>query len=201
MHYLSVLLIGIAANLDNLGISVSYGFRSIRITFVSNLMIATVSMICAYLSIIAGEFISQFISIRTANVAGGLIIICIGIKCIIDSFSAQESPSEVKVDSNFSHVITHPDSADVNDDKVISVKESIFLGFALAINCLAMGLGAGITGVSPALTTLSIGLFSFLSIWSGIKLGSKICGMNIGKYSNSVAGFLLIMIGVYEMII
>ncbi|MFJ7726208.1 sporulation membrane protein YtaF [Neobacillus sp. NPDC097160] len=201
MHYLSILLIGIAANLDNLGISVSYGLRSTRIPFVSNLIIAIVSMICAYLSIIAGEFISQFISIGMANFAGGLIIICIGIKCIVDSFSVQESPREVKVDSNFSHVITHPDSADVNSDNVISVKESIFLGFALAINCLAMGLGAGITGVSTALTTLPIGLFSFLSIWSGIKLGSKICGMNIGKYSNIVAGILLILIGVYEMIV
>jgi putative sporulation protein YtaF len=201
MHLLSILLIGIAANLDNLGISVSYGLRSTRIPFVSNVIIAIVSMICAYLSIIAGKFISEFISIGIANLAGGLIIICIGIKCIVDSFALKSSPSEVKVDSNYSHVITHPDSADVNDDKIISVKESIFLGFALAINCLAMGLGAGITGVSPVLTTLSIGLFSVLSIWCGIKLGNKICGKNIGKYSNIVAAILLIMIGVYEMII
>ncbi|MDN3015909.1 sporulation membrane protein YtaF [Paenibacillus sp. BSR1-1] len=201
MHYLSILLIGIASNLDNLGISVSYGLRSTRIPFVSNLIIAIVSMFCAYLSINAGEFISKFISIGLANFAGGLIIIFIGVKCIVDSSSAHSSPMEVKVDSNFSNVITHPDSADINDDKVISIKESIFLGFALAINCLAMGLGAGITGVSPVLTTVSIGVFSFLSIWSGIKLGSKICDMNIGRYSNIVAGILLILIGVYEMIV
>ncbi|MBS4214563.1 manganese efflux pump [Bacillus sp. FJAT-49825] len=84
---------------------------------------------------------------------------------------------------------------------MISVKESILLGFALAINCLVMGLGAGITGLSPVLTTNSIGLFSVLSIWSGVKLGGEICGMNVGKYSNFVAGILLIMIGVYEMIV
>ncbi|MEH7308877.1 manganese efflux pump [Neobacillus drentensis] len=84
MHLLSILLIGIAANLDNLGISVSYGLRSTRIPFVSNLIIAIVSMICAYLSIIAGKFISEFISIGIANLAGGLIIICIGIKCIAE---------------------------------------------------------------------------------------------------------------------
>ncbi|MBU8918467.1 sporulation membrane protein YtaF [Neobacillus sp. 114] len=201
MHYLSILLIGIAANLDNLGISVSYGLRSTRIPFASNLIIAIVSMVCAYLSIIAGEFVTQFISIALANFVGGLIISSIGIKCIADSFSVQETPSKVKVDSNLSHVISQPDSADVNDDKVISVKESILLGFALAINCLVMGLGAGITGLSPVLTTISIGLFSVLSIWSGVKLGGKICGMNVGKYSNFAAGILLIMIGVYEMIV
>ncbi|WP_342043763.1 sporulation membrane protein YtaF [Bacillus sp. OTU2372] len=201
MHLLSVLLIGIASNLDNLGISVSYGLRSTRIPFISNLIIGIISMLCAYFSIIAGRLISAFISIQIANLVGGLIIICIGIKCILESLFEKNETGEVKIDSNYSQVITHPDLADVNDDQVISLKESIFLGFALAINCLAMGLGAGITGVSPALTTFSIGLFSVISIWCGLKLGNKICGKNIGKYSNIVAGFLLIMIGVYEMIV
>ncbi|MBM7656307.1 sporulation membrane protein YtaF [Neobacillus cucumis] len=201
MHLLSVLLIGIASNLDNLGISVSYGLRSTKIPIFSNLIIAFVSMLCAYFSIIAGKFISVFISMRIANFTGGLILICIGIKCIVTSILEENSTSDVKVDSNYSQVITHPDLADVNDDKIISLKESIFLGFALAINCLVMGLGAGITGISPVLTTFSIGVFSFISIWCGLKLGNKICGKNIGKYSNIVAGLLLIIIGVYEMIV
>ncbi|ULT54485.1 sporulation membrane protein YtaF [Neobacillus drentensis] len=201
MHLASILLIGIASNLDNLGISVSYGLKSTRIPFISNLIIGIVSMLCAYLSIIAGRLISAFISIQIANLLGGFIIICIGIKCIMDSFFEQKAMSEIKLDSNYTQVITHPDLADVNGDKVISLKESIFLGFALAINCLAMGLGAGITGVSPVLATISIGLFSVLSIWFGLKLGNKICGKNIGKYSNMVAGLMLLMIGVYEMFV
>jgi putative sporulation protein YtaF len=201
MHYLSVLLIGLAANLDNLGISVSYGLKSTRIPMLSNLIISIVSMICAYLSIFAGTFISFFVSVGVANFVGGLIIIGIGVKCFVDSYYVKPSAREVKVDSQYTYVISHPDDADVNHDKVISVKESIFLGFALAINCLAMGLGAGITGVSPVLTTCSIGLFSFLSIWCGIKLGSKLCGRNIGKYSNLAAGVLLILIGIYEIFI
>jgi putative sporulation protein YtaF len=201
MHWLTILFIGIAANLDNLGISVSYGLSSTRIPFVSNLLIAIVSMLSAFLSIIAGKFISHFISIEIANIAGGLIIIYLGIKCMANSFSLNQSPSLVKIDSNFKQVLTHPDLADINEDKVITAKESIFLGLALAINCLAIGLGAGITGVSPLLTTLSIGLFSLLSIWCGISLGNKICDKSIGKYSNIVAGILLIMIGIYEMFV
>ncbi|MBT2656029.1 sporulation membrane protein YtaF [Bacillus sp. ISL-18] len=201
MHLASILLIGIASNLDNLGISVSYGLKSTRIPFISNLIIGIVSMLCAYLSIIAGRLISAFITIQIANLLGGFIIICIGIKCILDSFFEKKAMGEVKIDSNYTQVITHPNLADVNDDKVISLKESIFLGFALAINCLAMGLGAGITGVSPVLATISIGLFSVLSIWFGLKLGNKICGKNIGKYSNIVAGLMLLIIGVYEMFV
>ncbi|MCM3767008.1 sporulation membrane protein YtaF [Neobacillus niacini] len=201
MHLLSIILIGIAANLDNLGISFSYGLRATKIPLTSNIVISVVSMGCAYLSIIAGNFISMFVSIAIANFVGGIIIIIIGIQCIINSLKLEKSPREIKVDSNYAHVIHQPDLADVNNDHVISLKESIFLGFALAINCLAMGLGAGITGVSPVLTTLSIGLFSLLSIWIGGHLGHKISGENMGKYSNIAAGILLILIGIYEIFI
>lgn len=74
MHWVTILLIGLAANIDNLAISVSYGLRSTRIPFTSNLLIALISMICAYISIATGDLISNFISLKTANVIGGLLI-------------------------------------------------------------------------------------------------------------------------------
>jgi putative sporulation protein YtaF len=201
MHWLTILLIGVAANLDNLGISVSYGLKSTRIPFVSNLVIAAISMICAYIPIIAGEFMSQFISVTVANYIGGLLIILLGGKCIFESFYPKTTEEAVRVDSTFTKVISHPELADTNDDQIISFKESILLGLALAMNCLAMGLGAGFSGVSPLLTTLSIGVFSLLSISVGIRIGSKISDNRIGKYSNTIAGILLILIGVYEIFV
>lgn len=201
MHWLTILLIGVAANLDNLGISVSYGLKSIRIPFVSNFVIATISMICAYIPITAGEFISQFISVTVANYIGGLLIIFLGGKCIVESFYPQTTEEVVRVDSTFTKVISQPELADTNDDQVISVKESILLGLALAMNCLAMGLGAGFTGASPLLTTLSIGVFSLLTISVGIGIGSKISDNRVGKYSNIIAGIMLILIGAYEILV
>lgn len=203
MHWLTILLIGVAANLDNLGISVSYGLKSTRIPFVSNIVIAVISMLCAYISITAGEYISQFISLTIANYAGGLLIIILGGKCIVESLFPKPLPEPVpvKVDSNFTKVISHPALADINEDKVISFKESCLLGLALAMNCLAMGLGAGFTGISPILTTIAIGVFSLISIFFGIKIGSKISDNRIGKYSNIIAGLILILIGIYEIIV
>jgi putative sporulation protein YtaF len=209
MHWLTILLIGVAANLDNLGISVSYGLKSTRIPFVSNIVIAVISMLCAYISITAGEYISQFISLTIANYAGGLLIIFLGGKCIVESLFPkplpkpvpEPEPVPVKVDSNFTKVISQPALADINEDKVISFKESCLLGLALAMNCLAMGLGAGFTGISPILTTIAIGVFSLISIFFGIKIGSKISDNRIGKYSNIIAGLILILIGIYEIIV
>ena len=209
MHWLTILLIGVAANLDNLGISVSYGLKSTRIPFISNLVIAVISMLCAYLSITAGAWISHFITLKIANIIGGCLIIFLGGKCIWESLypktatlpSAKPDFEPIHVDSNYSRVIAHPDLADINEDKVITIKEAILLGLALAMNCLAMGLGAGFTGISPLLATISIGAFSMLSITFGIMLGSKITGNRIANYSNIISGLLLIMIGIYEIII
>jgi putative sporulation protein YtaF len=209
MHWLTILLIGVAANLDNLGISVSYGLKSTRIPFASNLVIAILSMICAYLSITAGELISHFINIKIANIIGGSLIIILGGKCIVETLFPKPSTEpcheqgldSIDGDSTYTKVIAHPELADINKDKVITLKEAILLGLALAINCLAMGLGAGITGISPLLATLSIGAFSLLSISFGTMLGNKITGNRIGKYSNIISGLLLIMIGIYEIIV
>jgi putative sporulation protein YtaF len=206
MHWLTILLIGVASNIDNLGISVSYGLKTTRIPVASNLLIAVISMVCAYLSITAGEVISNFISLKTANLIGGFLIIFLGGKCIVESIcqstsSETETETErVLADSNFSRVISNPQLADLNEDKVITWKESILLGLALAMNCIALGLGAGFTGISPILTTISIGVFSYISISLGAMIGSKISKNNIAKFSNILAGLLLVLIGVYEII-
>jgi putative sporulation protein YtaF len=206
MHWLTILLIGVASNIDNLGISVSYGLKTTRIPVASNLLIAVISMVCAYLSITAGEVISNFISLKTANLIGGFLIIFLGGKCIVESIcqstsSETETEAErVLADSNFSRVISNPQLADLNEDKVITWKESILLGLALAMNCIALGLGAGFTGISPILTTISIGVFSYISISLGAMIGSKISKNNIAKFSNILAGLLLVLIGVYEII-
>jgi putative sporulation protein YtaF len=201
MHWLTILLIGVAANIDNLGISVSYGLKQTRIPFVSNLLIAVISMVCAFLSITAGELISHFISLTMANLVGGLLIIFLGGKCIVEVFFPKNSVAPVRADSNFTKVMTDPVLADINEDKVITSKEACLLGLALAMNCLAIGLGAGITGVSPFLATLFIGLFSLISISVGVKIGHKIGNNRLGNYANIISGVLLIMIGIYEIIV
>ena len=77
MHLLSALMIGVAANLDNFGIGVSYGIRKIRIPFLSNFFIAVLSGIIVALSVSAGHILSQFIGL--ANLLGALLIIVIGV--------------------------------------------------------------------------------------------------------------------------
>ncbi|MCZ2257858.1 manganese efflux pump MntP [Sporosarcina sp. G11-34] len=193
MQWLTILLIGVAANIDNLGISVSFGLKSNRIPLLSNLLISFISMLCAFFSITAGSYLSDYFSQSIANFIGGSLIIGLGVWCIATS------PVFTKGDLPQKQTSCRPISPGIEKIKSITWKESIFLGFILALNCLTIGFGAGVTGVPPLFTSLSIGIFSVISISLGIIVGNKIGHTVLGRYLNTIAGLLLIIIGIYEM--
>lgn len=192
MQWLTILLIGVAANIDNLVISVSYGLKFNKIPLLYNIIISLTSIIFAFISITAGSYLSNYFSQSIANYMGGSLIIGLGVWFIITS------PLFVRNKSN-RITDTRPVFVSLNKAKKITLRESIFLGFVLALNCLTIGFGAGITGVSPLSTSISIGIFSVISIALGVMLGNRIGNTLFGQYSNSIAGLLLIVIGIYEM--
>lgn len=194
MQWLTIVLIGIAANIDNLGISVSYGLKSNRIPFINNILIAVISVICAYISIAIGGSLSQYFSQSVARFIGGSILIGLGIWVVATSSNSGTSGSNQKKEtSSLSFSQKTVSSQDIN------LKESILLGFVLAINCLTIGFGAGIAGVSPLFTALSIGVFSVLSIYIGVLVGTKIGNSLFGNFANGIGGILLVLIGLFEM--
>jgi len=186
MHWISIILIGLASNIDNLGIGVSFGTRSIRIPILSNLLIAILGMTAAYLSITMGNLISGYMSRQNADMIGGMILMALGAwsmrpKGAVPAGAIPSSASE--------------------ESTVISWKESVSLGLALSLNGFAMGFGAGVSGVSPIMAAISVGLFSMVTVAIGERIGHQIARTWLGKYSNAVGGLLLIAIGFYEIFI
>ncbi|OAB26819.1 sporulation membrane protein YtaF [Paenibacillus macquariensis subsp. defensor] len=201
MHWLSILGIGLAANLDNLGIGVSFGARSKKIPFSSNLIIAVISMIAAYISITLGSIIAQYIPSDLANWGGGIMIMMIGLWSIIADLKNRSERHNNTSSNEITDLLQHPDKADRDGNNILSRKESITLGIALALNCLAGGFGAGVTGLSPLATTISIGVCSLISIDLGVRVGEQIAKTWLGKWSNRLGGILLVCIGLYEILV
>lgn len=79
MHLISVLLIAVAANVDNLAVAIAYGIKRLRIRLLTNLFIALVSGISTYLSISVGEDIAGYLSVQLANLLGSLVLLGLGI--------------------------------------------------------------------------------------------------------------------------
>lgn len=96
-------------------------------------------------------------------------------------------------------ILDNPFVADMDFSGHISLKEGFLLAFALMVNNLANGVGAGMIGLSPVLTTIFVFVFSILTIWIGIEIGDNYASRLFGKLTGPIAGLLLIVIGLLEI--
>lgn len=200
MNALTILLFAAAASLDNLAVGISFGIRRTHIPLLSNAIIAAITMTVTYVALVAGNTFTHLLPERWAQTAGGTFIVAIGLWSIISNVHKKMTALTVShVPASLSSVLHNPATADRDANAVISWKESFLLGTALALNNVAMGIGAGAAGLSPLWTTLAAGAFSLLALGGGASLGNKVVKTLFGSYSNLVAGVLLIAIGVYQI--
>lgn len=187
MHWLTIVVIGVAANLDNLGISLAYGVKQSKITILSNLTIAFMSVIATYIAVIAGNTITEYISPHIASLLGSLLLCAIGLWTLLSTRFSKQKP------------VKNLEMLDERKDHILSFKEAITLGSILSVNCLAGGIAIGANGISAVWTVISIGFFSIVTVAIGSHFGYMLTKTFIGKYSMSISGWLLILIGVYEI--
>lgn len=207
MHIMSIIMLGIAANLDNLGIGLAYGIRRIRIPVGSNLIIAGLSGLATALSGFGGHLLLDILPSGLGNILGGGIVAAVGVWTIASYYQDKNknmvlpSPDKELTIENLKIIIEEPHKADIDYSGHISTKEAILLGVALAVNASATGLGAGMTGLSVIGMTLSVIIFSLLTITIGDYTGQRCASLYLGDRAALVAGILLIMVGIYEMFI
>lgn len=191
-----VTLIGIAGNLDNLGVGVAYGVRKIGIPFGSNLFIALIAAIGTAVVAYAGLGIAHVLAANVANDIGAGVIIAVGIWVLWPR--RVEQPEEPAKDAI--GLVHHPEQADIDLSGDISIAESLALSVGLGINAWAGGFGGGLVGLSPWLLALSTGLFSFATLFAGEHLGRRALGGWLGPRATIAAGMLLILIGIKDLV-
>lgn len=187
MHWITIILIGIAANLDNLGIGLAYGIKRTKIPILSNLTIAVMSMIVTFIAVKAGSTILEFVSPHLASLLGSLLLCAIGVWTLMSKRFSTNG------------FLDNPEHFDEDKNHIISFRESIPLGCILCLNCLAGGIAIGANGISAIWTVLSIGFFSIVSVAIGSHFGALMSQTFIGKYSTAISGWLIILIGIFEI--
>ena len=200
MHLITVLLIGVIANIDNFAIGSSYGLKKIKISFTSNLIISFLSMFFSFLALLAGNELTHSITINFANALGGCLLLIIGAFTITSTFF-EKSRSFIKSRFSFLKVLYHPKKADLDDNHKIGAKEASLLGVSLALNSITTSFSVALTDSSFLIYTLSIGVFSYVFITFGVKIGevlqSKLSGVEL--IAPLLSGLLLLFIGCLEI--
>jgi putative sporulation protein YtaF len=213
MNFLTILVLALSSNLDNIGVGLAYGTRKVCLPFLSNLIIALITSCGTLITMLIGKDLAVFcLKGLFSDYLGGGIIIIVGLYVLIKSFP-QRDPAEkgrarceergggggLNRLKELGRLIGDPGLADRDSSGCIEAGEAAVLGLALTLNNLANGFAAGMIGLSPALTTGAVFLFSLLTFWVGILLGRRFVSRMWGAWASPAAGVMLILIGIYEM--
>jgi putative Mn2+ efflux pump MntP len=180
-YLLMAIIIGIASNLDNIGIGLSYGTRNVQIPWRSVVVIATTSFLAALIGGISGILVSSVIG-AVASFIGGSILICLGIFVITQAMIQRKRREKAEV-----HVANK-----------ITVWELGIIAIAQSITDLAVGFGTGVSHINVFETAFSIGFFSFLFLIVPALIGRKYLANWLGNGATVIAGILLIVVGLHQ---
>jgi putative Mn2+ efflux pump MntP len=174
-------LIAAVSNLDNLAAGVALGVRGTPIDLGRNVLIAAVTMVGTAGAITSGDFLARLLPLNVVGAVGALIIASIGIITLV----ASRAPRR-QADAGMNRPL--------EPSETVSWREAALLATALSINNIGMGIGAGIAGIPPLMTTVLAGAFSLLCVGGGSHLG-QLVGLLVGRHARLVAGLSLICLG------
>ncbi|KGK88110.1 sporulation protein [Desulfosporosinus sp. HMP52] len=215
------MLMAVALSLDGFGVGLAYGLRRIRIPVNSLIAIAMCTVLAMGVSMLFGGWVTLWLELIPARLLGAVILLALGVFQLgkaIRNGSEEVFPEAVPAMAYAQpkavlepvfrfqlqlfglviQVLKTPDIADVDGSGVISLKESLLLGSALAIDAFASGIGAAMAGMTLSV----IGVVALTQIMM-LRLGQQMAG-KIPVYWTSKAeylpGVVLILIGLGKLI-
>jgi len=200
--WLIILAFTFSSSIDNLGVGLSYGIRKINVRFDKNILISIICFLMSMAGITFGVWLSKILPGMLPVVIGAILLCIIGIRIILLAKPRKQETSKVNknnANNNVQDILRNPEDAQFNKSGEIGWGEAVLLGIALAANALTNGVGAGLLGLSPLVISILAAIGSFITVWLGVKLGSKVADVRIGSFT--VGQFGTIISGVMLIII
>ena len=185
MVWLLPVLVAVVSNLDNLAAGIAFGIRGARIGVAPNTVIAVVTMVGTGAAMIFGRSLSRLMPPWLASDLGSLIVIAIGVKTVIVAAWTLSHPAAEP----------GPEQLPYAGGDRVSCRKALLLGVALSMNNVGSGVGAGIAGVSPLITTVLAGVVSILCVGGGSRVGVSVAHRLLGRRAPFVAGVVLVGVG------
>ena len=208
---LTCLLLALSVSIDSFGIGITYGLRDTKISIISKILLFFISIFFTSISIIFGNFLINVLPRNYIKLIGSILLFCIGMWIIYQTLKKEKnipsniSNKEPKIYSFFIKflgitikIIRNPISSDLDNSKTIDWKEAIFLGVALSIDSIGVGIGSSIIGVNSFLFSILVASFQLIFLSLGKNISMKI--IKLSKLPENIwsiiSGILLIIIAI-----
>ena len=198
--YIETLLFSIAISFDSLVSFFGYGIEKIKVGFLQIIFIMFINTIFLAVGLFCGHYLSLLINDSIIKYISFSLLLMVGLfKLASDLLKLWLSKHKGINNKTFLKICIDPINADINKDKILSFKESLFIGIALSIDSLGVGLGLGVNKTNQYLIfifSFIIGLvFSFIGYLIGKKVSSKTT-LNLSWLS----GVLLILLAILKIV-
>lgn len=180
----SLLSLAISVSIDSLGIGITYGLRKTKISSLSKLILFGISLVITSLSISLGNLLSHILPSMMTKLIGIILLVGMGLFIIYETIRKttpshiieKKNPSKNRFKKTYDiilksfgitiRIIRNPISSDFDNSQTIDAKEASYLGFALSVDALCVGIGSSMMGLgSFALSFFSCYLSAFFLIF------------------------------------
>ena len=177
------ILLALSVSIDSLSIGISYGLKKTKISLLSNIILFTISFCITCGSIFLGHYISALFSPILSTILGSSFLIILGFYNIYKSLSV----------SSIDYDIDHSNNIDAY--------ESIFLGLALSIDSICVGIGSGIIGLNDIILPFFVAAFQLVFLNCGNSISQKFVKyLNVSEQALSIfSSVILIMVGIFRI--
>lgn len=209
--FLNAIILATSVSIDSLGIGITYGIRKTKISSIAKVILFCISFVITSVSIVIGNVISQIFPVSITKFIGVFLLVGMGIWIIYQSITPKQEVQEKQSKSipKTYHIflkslgitikiIQDPISSDLDHSKMIDAKEACYLGLALSIDSICVGIGSSIIGISSFFFPVLVAIFQLIFLSFGITIGKRVISSfpipdNVWSI---ISGILLIGIGI-----
>lgn len=209
------LILATSVSIDSLGIGISYGLKSTRLSIGAKIMLFTISIFVTSIAIILGQILVLCFPTEITKLIGSTILVFMGVWVIIQSTSSKSS--EIKSNIEITQpkvykffikylgitiqIIRDPSYSDIDKSQKIDIKEALCLGIAMSIDSLCIGISSVMIGLSFMFFPLLVATFQLFFLSIGKFIGSKIATSSKIPQNiwTIISGSLLILMGICKI--
>lgn len=213
---LSCFILALSVSIDSFGIGITYGLKNTKISTFAKIILFGLSIIITLLSILLGDMLSYVLSTTFSKLIGCILLILMGIWVIYQSLKKKKENMEKSISSKKKvyqfmvkflgitiQIIRNPISSDQDNSNNIDWKEAFYLGIALSIDSICVGIGSSMLGFGSIIFPILVATFQLIFLSLGKEIGFKLAYASSIPDSiwNIVSGILLICIGISRFFI
>lgn len=201
----SILLV-LSICIDSFVCSIAYGCNKIKVPIYSSMLISIICTLILGISLFLGNIFKVFIPINYCRFFSFFILLILGLyrlfegvfKSILRKKYIDDKPIKLKLFDFILLIYVDETMADIDNSKILSLKESIYLAIALSLDSLAVGIGASLAMKNYILTIILSLIINLLTIIIGVFIGRSIT-RKINLNLSWISGAILIILAFFKV--